>query len=108
MIDKYDIAKMIEMRNSGLTCEEVAAKFYISPQVVSSYTKEYCVRPNKNIAFKLDKKDIEKKKKQEKKKINDEFKRQQAKKNKEQLAYNQNSLELEKQFYTEWMPEVFK
>lgn len=107
-IDKSDIEKMIEMRNKGLTCDEVAAKFYITAQLVSKYTKEHCVNKRNNESIKFKKLEVEKLKKEEKKKINDEIKRQKIKDNKEQLDYNQNALELEKQFYTEWMPGVFR
>lgn len=107
-IDKYDIAKMVVMRNEGLTCDEVAAKFYITPQLVSLHTKGQCVNLRKNETVKLKKIEEDKIKKEEMKKINEEIKRQKIKEQKEKLAYNQNALELEKQFYAEWMPGVFR
>lgn len=107
-IDKHDIAKMVVMRNEGLTCDEVAAKFYITPQLVSLHTKGQCVNLKNNESVKLKKIEADKLKKEEKKKISEELKRQKIKEKKEKLAYNQNALELEKQFYAEWMPGVFR
>lgn len=107
-IDKSDIEKMIKLRNSGLNCEEIAARFYVSPQLVSTYTKAHCVNLRNNESVKLRKIDEDKLKKEESKKVNEELKRQKEKEKKEKLAYNQNALELEKQFYAEWIPSVFR